>query len=199
MSSDNPRRFGRVLAREIGIDYRVSIRGRILMSEAKRAGRRCCAACDRESEQVSARYLTRDLEVSPWCWGGRSPVRERERWKGRRRGKKKARSWLNFTAASCIPPSLPPSSVYTRASYCVRRRGRVKGVSVVSRNTSTPMEEDGIRIYVCVYVCVRARVYFRVEPAAYLRRPLSMWRCYKWELNRTTVHAFPRLSPGWNL
>lgn len=196
MSSDNPRRFGRVLAREIGIDYRVSIRGRILMSEAKRAGRRCCAACDRESEQVSARYLTRDLEVSPWCWGGRSPVRERERWKGRRRGKKKARSWLNFTAASCIPPSLRIHT-WVLPTVC----GDAEGLRVYRwyREIRAHRWKRTEFVYKCVYMCVRARVYFRVEPAAYLRRPLSMWRCYKWELNRTTVHAFPRLSPGWNL
>lgn len=63
------------------------------------------------------------------------------------------------------------------------------------RGTVLPLRTEVLRV--CAprsagHVCIYNRLQI-------LTAPLSMWRCYKWELNRTTVHAFPRLSPGWNL
>lgn len=89
---------------------------------------------------------------------------------GRREGEKESKKLIEFHHGLSVYPSLPPP--YTHVGASTLCGGDAEGLRVYrcSRNTSTSMEKAGIRARVYVCVCV----YFRVEPAAYLRRPLSM-------------------------
>lgn len=90
---------------------------------------------------------------------------------GRREGEKESKKLIEFHHGLSVI-SLSPSSVYTRGCLHAvwRRRGRVKGVSVLAKYEHIDGKGRNSRARICVCVCV----YFRVEPAAYLRRPLSM-------------------------
>lgn len=124
-----------------------------------------------KANRYRARYLTRDPELSPSPMLGMA--REREQSKGRKEveGEKESKKLIEFHRGLAYIP-LPPSYTHTRVVLptCVRRRGRIKGVSVCSRNTSTSMLGKGRNSR---SRALSVSVYFRVEPAAYLRLPAT--------------------------
>lgn len=89
---------------------------------------------------------------------------------GRREGEKESKKLIEFHHGLSVYPSLPPPYTHVGACTLWRRRGRVKGVSVLAKYEHIDGKGRNSRARICVCVCV----YFRVEPAAYLRRPLSM-------------------------
>lgn len=130
------------------------------------------AVCVRSRKRTGIREIfdegSRTVPSSDVGDGARKRTVEGKEGGGR---KKESKKLIEFHRGLAYIP-LPPSYTHTRVVLptCVRRRGRVKGVSVCSRNTSTSMLGKGRNSR---SRALSVSVYFRVEPAAYLRLPAT--------------------------
>lgn len=90
-------------------------------------------------------------------------------------GEKESKKLIEFHRG-LVYPSLPPSLLRIHTWVLPTVCGDAEGLRVYRwyREIRAHRWKRTEFVYKCVYMCVRARVYFRVEPAAYLRRPLSM-------------------------
>lgn len=119
------------------------------------AGRADCVLPRRVIEKANRypRGIWRGIQKCPPGVGDGDPVREREeRSKGRGKRKQEV-DWIS-PRPLCI--SLSPSSVYTRGCLHAvwRRRGRVKGVSVLAKYEHIDGKGRNSRARICVCVCI---------------------------------------------
>lgn len=71
---------------------------------------------------------------------------------GRREGEKESKKLIEFHHGLSVYPSLPPP--YTHVGAVWRRRGRVKGVSVLAKYEHIDGKGRNSRARICVCVCV---------------------------------------------